>query len=530
MQIYVGPYPVHPQKVVGPPGSLFREHWRRFIALPPRNDSAVQLASERLYREDQMDWALGIIPWHTWRFPFQREMLLRLEKHCDQEDATQLYSLINRALATARGNFITLPSEDDANALMETLNQCCSPSVAQEYIGLILQIIMNKPRKSIHKIERFLFVLSKNMKSKRMISLLNYNSFLFLSKVLNSFLCNLMSLKHNAQTKVTVDKIVQLSFDAIDFILFPRPSIVLGQQTMIESGTITPAVYEFWNWQYTYRNVKYQDLRRPLEETFHNPDALHYKPPVTNHNEFEAVYGRQGSIPGPFDLLHPEAEDAVHKSVEIFNYYPAWPILDYTSDFILHRMLTGQFTYLERKSPAAKVSRKNEFNFCLRNPALCENEHGIIKHIKGRGRDITVCDPECIQKINNLEYDAYTKVINQEHPRIRKEGIHRMIGLWLWDYCQEHQVKPAEAMRALRERHFPADNPTWDYQVIPELANNPKNNDWYTYRVRTTDTPTLYADYQDACACVEAAKILPRKRGTQIQKTSLSLDNTHSRR
>ena len=32
--------------------------------------------------------------------------------------------------------------------------------------------------------------------------------------------------------------------------------------------------------------------------------------------------------------------------------------------------------------------------------------------------------------------------------------------------------------------------------------------------------PTLYADYQDACHCIEAAKFLPRLRGVKKTRNS----------
>ena len=59
----------------------------------------------------------------------------------------------------------------------------------------------------------------------------------------------------------------------------------------------------------------------------------------------------------------------------------------------------------------------------------------------------------------------------------------------------------------------------------PELASNPANSDWYAYRERTTDNPVLYADYQDACRCIAAAKVLPRERGTRKQSNPLSRKN-----
>lgn len=92
-----------------------------------------------------------------------------------------------------------------------------------------------------------------------------------------------------------------------------------------------------------------------------------------------------------------------------------------------------------------------------------------------------------------------------------------MLGLWLWDYCQEHASYPAGAMRVLVERHFPESHPQWQ---SPDSGTG-KNLDWYDFREITTAQPTLYADYQDACRCIEAAKFLPRLRGVKKYDNAL---------
>ena len=71
-------------------------------------------------------------------------------------------------------------------------------------------------------------------------------------------------------------------------------------------------------------------------------------------------------------------------------------------------------------------------------------------------------------------------------------------------------------MRTLEERHFPQDNPHWQ----PPEGGAGKNFDWYDFREVTMTRPTLYADYQDACHCIEAAKFLPRLRGVKKTRNS----------
>jgi len=85
----------------------------------------------------------------------------------------------------------------------------------------------------------------------------------------------------------------------------------------------------------------------------------------------------------------------------------------------------------------------------------CTNENRITKMVTDGIKTWETCVPECLVAMQNQGETAYHKVLNEELPRIRKEGLHRMIGLWLWDYfCNEHGVRATEAIRALKARHI----------------------------------------------------------------------------
>lgn len=208
---------------------------------------------------------------------------------------------------------------------------------------------------------------------------------------------------------------------------------------------------------------------------------------------------------------------AINAIVKKFGYYPAWPIVDYTSDFILRRMLSGQFHHWERESPPPLVSREEQFQLCPRDAARCTLEGRKTQAANnGKGR-FPLCAADCVAAVQQEEQHLFRSALNEERGRIRAEPLHRMLGLWLWDHCREQGTTPAEAMRALEERHFPESKPHWQ----PLECGTGKNLDWYDFREVTTARPTLYADYQDACRCIEAAKFLPRLRGMKKSRNSL---------
>ena len=290
-----------------------------------------------------------------------------------------------------------------------------------------------------------------------------------------------------------------------------------------DRNTISPEIYKFWSWQYTYRNEEYQKLRQPLEKFLFKSSQILIPVPIATHTEYCAVFPRtfKGQF-GIFEILFPEYDTSIAAVIEKFDHYPAWSISGYTSDFILERMLKGEFRYWERQTPQPKVSREKELILCPRNAALCNRDDRITTVVMDGTTSIVTCAPECIVSMIEQKQNGYQSIINEERHRIRPEAIHRMIGLWLWDYCHEYEVKPAKAMRVLKARHFPEENPEWDASRVDEAKDNPQYVNWYDYRELAVATPALYADYQDACRCIEAAKFLPRQRGMKKAGNSVS--------
>ena len=174
-------------------------------------------------------------------------------------------------------------------------------------------------------------------------------------------------------------------------------------------------------------------------------------------------------------------------------------------------MLSGQFRYWGRENPPPLVGRKEQFRLCPRDASRCMVEGRKVQEVRDEQGGPPRCAAECVADVQQEEQRLYRAALNEERGRIRAEPLHRMLGIWLWDHCQEYGTTPAEAMRALEKRHFPESNSHWQ----PTETGTGKNLDWYDFRELTTARPTLYADYQDACRCIEAAKFLPRLRGVK---------------
>ena len=273
-----------------------------------------------------------------------------------------------------------------------------------------------------------------------------------------------------------------------------------------------------WSWQYTYRNQEYQKLRSALEPFLQGAGSVSIVPclPVSNLKEYQTITGRLETGNGLGQELFAVCNQAIDAIVEKFGYFPAWPIVDYTSEFILDRMLSGQFHYWERENPPPKIGHEGNFQLCSRDATQCTLEGRKTQTVSNGKRQLPLCSPDCLAAVQQEEQRLYRTALNEERGRIRAEPLHRMLGLWLWDHCREHATTPVEAMRALEERHFPETNPHWQ----PLECGTGKNLDWYDFRELTIARPTLYADYQDACRCIEAAKFLPRLRGVKKTRNS----------
>ena len=272
-------------------------------------------------------------------------------------------------------------------------------------------------------------------------------------------------------------------------------------------------------WQYTYRNEKYRKLRSIFKDARPDNSTQKFKFSLSGNKEYELISNYEFINLDIPDARRAKYEQTIVKTLKKFNCYPAWPINGYTSDFILQRMLSGEFQYWERETPPFNLSQEKQFHLCLRDATTCTNEKRIVETATDGEFRFIACAPECLISMHNKEMETYQKTINKEHRRIRSEGIHRMIGLWLWDYCNGgRKATYAEAVKALKERHFPVDNPGWSSKAIGGLKVQKEDKDWYDFMLETTLETTLDANFKDACNCITQAKFLPLSRGGKRKK------------
>ena len=507
------------------PEALFQEHWRRFFLSPQADSAAVRRISGALYWNDQLLWSLGIIPWGAWRLPFQASILRFLHEALPR-DAVRLYAAIHTALATAQGNFLSPPSEADKQSLIQRVEQFCEGEAAAHLVRQIQSITPKQPFFRNAALESMLRCISVKYREKLRQRENAYYACLFHFRVLQAFLERLEPLL-SEESQAIRNSVTLLSWQAL-FDAAPEPIQLFPEKRITaDLRHISGEIYNFWSWQYTCRNEEYQKLRAVLEPFLHGSGSISITPcvPVSNLKEFQTITGRLETGDGLGQELFAACNQAIDAMVEKFGYFPAWPIVDYTSDFILGRILSGQFRYWERENPPPKIGHENNFQLCPRDATQCTLEGRKTQTASNGKRQFSLCSPDCLAAVQQEEQRLFRAALNEERGRIRAEPLHRMLGLWLWDYCREHASSPAEAMRALEERHFPETNPHWQ----PMECGTGKNLDWYDFRELTTARPTLYADYQDACRCIEAAKFLPRLRGMKKSRNSAK-SNAESRK
>lgn len=496
--------------------ALFQEHWRRFFLSPQADSAAVRRISGALYWNDQLLWSLGVIPWGAWRLPFQAAVL-RLLHEALPNDAPRLYAAIHTALATAHGDFLSPPTDADKQSLVQRVEQFCEGETAAH---LVRQIQAVTPRQSFFSnavLESLLERLSAQYRSSLRQRESAYYACLFHFRVLHAALERLEPLLAG-ENQALRNSIALIYWQAL-FDAEPEPIQLFPKKRFLaDPRHLSGEIYNFWSWQYTYRNQEYQKLRAALEPFLQGAGSISIVPclPVSNLKEYQTITGRLETGDGLGQELFAVCNQAIDAIVEKFGYFPAWPIVDYTSDFILGRMISGQFRYWERENPPPRVGHENNFQLCLRDAARCALEGRKTQTATNGKRQCPLCSPDCLAAVQQEEQRLYRAALNEERRRIRAESLHRMLGLWLWDHCREHATTPVEAMRALEEHHFPESNPHWQ----PLECDTGKNLDWYDFREVTMARPTLYADYQDACRCIEAAKFLPRLRGVKKTRNS----------
>lgn len=356
------------------PEALFQEHWRRFFLSPQADSAAVRRISGALYWNDQLLWSLGIIPWGAWRLPFQASILRFLHEALPR-DAVRLYAAIHTALATAQGNFLSPPSEADKQSLIQRVEQFCEGEAAAHLVRQIQSITPKQPFFRNAALESMLRCISVKYREKLRQRENAYYACLFHFRVLQAFLERLEPLL-SEESQAIRNSVTLLSWQAL-FDAAPEPIQLFPEKRITaDLRHISGEIYNFWSWQYTCRNEEYQKLRAVLEPFLHGSGSISITPcvPVSNLKEYQTITGRLETGDGLGQELFAACNQAIDAMVEKFGYFPAWPIVDYTSDFILGRILSGQFRYWERENPPPKIGHENNFQLCPRDATQCTLE------------------------------------------------------------------------------------------------------------------------------------------------------------
>lgn len=314
--------------------ALFQEHWRRFFLSPQADSAAVRRISGALYWNDQLLWSLGVIPWGAWRLPFQAS-ILRFLHEALPHDAARLYTSIHTALATAHGDFLSSPSEMDKQKLVQRVEQFCEGETSAHLVRQIQSITPNQPFFRNAALESMVRRISVKYREKLRQRENAYYACLFHFRVLQAFLERLEPLLFG-ESQAIRNSVALLSWQAL-FDADPEPIQLFPEKRITaDLRHISGEIYNFWSWQYTCRNEEYQKLRAVLEPLLQGSGPISIVPcvPVSNLKEYQTITGRLETRDGLGQELFAACNQAIDAMVEKFGYFPAWPIVDYTSDFI----------------------------------------------------------------------------------------------------------------------------------------------------------------------------------------------------
>ena len=304
--------------------TVFQEHWRRFFLLPQVDASAVRQASGALYWNDQLLWSLGVIPWGSWRLPFQKSGL-RLLHEALPGDAPRLYAAINTALATAQGDFLSPPDEADKQSFTRRVGELCKGESAAH---LLRQIQAVTPRQAFFGnpvLETLLQRVSGRYRSHQRQRESAYYACLFHFRVLDRFLERLAPFLAG-ESQAIRNCVVLICWQAL-FDAEPEPvQLFPEKRLMADQRHISGEIYNFWRWQYTYRNAEYRKLRAVLEPFLQGSGDVSIMPrlPVSNLKEYQTITGRPEAGAGLAQELFAACNQTIDALVEKFGYYPAW--------------------------------------------------------------------------------------------------------------------------------------------------------------------------------------------------------------
>ncbi|MDE6734023.1 MAG: hypothetical protein K2J64_00970, partial [Desulfovibrio sp.] len=227
--------------------ALFQEHWRRFFLLPQVDASAVRQVSGALYWNDQLLWSLGVIPWGSWRLPFQKSVL-RLLHEALPGDAPRLYAAINAALATAHGDFLSPPTEEDKQNLVQRVSELCEGESAAHLLRQIQAVTLRQPVFGNAVLDSLLRRVSGRYRSHLRQRESAYYACLFHFRILDRFLERLAPFLAG-ESQAIRNCVALICWQAL-FDADPEPvQLFPEKRLMADQRHISGEIYNFWSWQ-----------------------------------------------------------------------------------------------------------------------------------------------------------------------------------------------------------------------------------------------------------------------------------------
>ncbi len=479
---------------------------RRFLHHVP----LTSVDQQDLYRQRHNDleaaWSLGCIPWYGWRMPILKAISDAGTKYMDEGMPDHILDTVNEAMLDVKVDTFRLPTERDKNDLTAYLSGIVYD---EDFSGItnLFETFIEGNDLRLSPIQPTNTHIGRSVDTEEMISK-REKYFYFQCSVL------LQVLKRLSQSLNTDKEYLRFiaCYACIRIASAPlhAPSIYSDCRISIDDTNATVPLFDFWSFQYLQRNKRYLKLLSKFSEFIEDSDNWIIVP---RHDFFEyfdlspidvAEYSSNAADAKRYNSL-------IQKCIETFGYKPTWPIHGYTSNQILPRMISGIFRTHERETPIRTSYCETNIFACSHDPTSCKRFKNRDDVSNSTAMNIRVCDPECLEKISRIESERLRRIVHKERPKIRCEGLRRMLGLWIWDYCQAHKgigMSVSNAIQAVKATHFPKENPNWK----PNGRNESKDGEtWASYRERLLDERQLYLDYQEACRCVEAGEFLAKR-------------------
>jgi hypothetical protein len=457
-----------------------------------------------MHNDLEAAWALSCIPWYGWRMPILKAISDAGTKYLDGGIPDHILDAVNESMLNINVDIFRPQTEQNKDNLLKFVSEF----VSKDDIATI-ENFFNDAIKSEYSRESCTNAAEENrgehQYAEKPIS--NRTKHLYfhcslLLKVLKSL------SQHIENEKYYIGFVSYFACMRIAMAQLHAPTIYYDRRIGIDDTNATVPLFDFWSYQYLQRNKRYL---RMLSKFSGYIGASPNWEVVPRYDLFEYFYLEQVDIAkGSRNAAQLETYNAlVAECIRKFGYNPTWPIYGYTSDMILPRMISGTFRVHERETPL-RISYCDDTIFaCSHEPMNCRRSLNVNRKSQTDVSDMLICDPKCLEKISRVESARLRRIVHKSRPKIRNEGLRRMLGLWVWDFLQIHKEKSVpNAIQAVTAAHFPEENPNWK----PNGHNESKDGEtWASYRERLLDERQLYHDYQEACRCVEAGEFLAKR-------------------